>query len=122
MRIQILGGLAAMLLLSACQTTSMPAPGTGPISSGAGTVAAVVRGVQNACSFAPNASTVLAVLDKAPGPTTQAIIQAAQGAICAAVAPLSSGPGLEGVTQGYAYGVRVEGVFVVRHHRRKHNR
>lgn len=97
-----------------------PAPGAGPISSGTGLVAKIVTSAQNGCSYAFARSTVQAVLAKvlagAAGVNTAsaaAVSNATVGALCAAVAPLASGPGLEGVTPGYAYGVRVEGRAVV---------
>lgn len=94
--------------LAACAVAPVAVPGTGPISSGTGTAAKVVRGAQTVCGFAPDPAAVAQIL----GASDNATIDAVARAICGAVAPLASGPGLEHVRQGYAYGVKVRGRFV----------
>lgn len=93
------------LALGGCPTT----PGTGPLSSGAGAVATVTKGVQTGCGYPVTQSTVsnvlagfLATYTSLSREVSSAITDAAVGAICAGVAPLASGPGMENVRQGYA--------------------
>jgi hypothetical protein len=91
--------------LAACAPTSAT---VGPISSGSGTAASVVKIAQATCQFVPTASTIAGILTTSPGLNTA---QAIAEAICAAVAPLASGPGLEGVRQGYVGPVKVRGRY-----------
>lgn len=110
--------LSAMTL-AGCQTIGAPAPGTGPISSGTGLAAEIVTGVQEACSLPVAKQTVDEILASkdAIGATARGVIDG----ICAGVAPLASGPGLEGVHQGYAFGVRIRAAAaaIVGHRRRR---
>lgn len=101
--------LACGLALSGCGTVSLTSPNTGPISSGTGIAAKVVQVTQATCQFIPTASTIASILSSAvPGLSTA---NAVARAICEAVAPLASGPGMEGVRQGYVGNVKVHGHF-----------
>jgi hypothetical protein len=105
MKTTLIAAALAAACLAGCQTTT---PGTGPISSGTGTIANIITGTQTACKFVPTVATVSAALSAAPAASTiDTIVQA----LCAAVAPLASGPG-SSRTPGYAYGVPVRGRFV----------
>ena len=100
--------LVLAMTLAGCSTVALK-PGTGPLSSRPGTIGKVVVASQVACGFIPTAATVSNILGAGvPGLGTVAAIA---GAICAAVAPLSSGPGLEGVKQGFVGGIKVQGAF-----------
>lgn len=94
--------LTVALALGACNST-----GPHPLSSGTGTIAEVTKATQNVCSFVPTAATVLGILLR----TNLGTVGDVAGAICKAIAPLSSGPGLEGVRPGYVGSTKVEGRF-----------
>lgn len=110
---KLAAALAAVLLAGCAATDSTgnilltsPMPvGQGPVSSGMGKVAAVVRGAQTACNYRPSAAIVAGIVSIEPLATP---IDAIVNAICAGVAPLAYGPGMRGVRQGYA---RVNGHY-----------
>lgn len=109
---KLAAALAAVLLAGCAATdstgnillTSPMLVGQGPVSSGTGKVAAVVRGAQTACNYRPNAAIVAGIIALEP----VAAINTVVNAICAGVAPLAYGPGMRGVRQGYA---RVNGHY-----------
>lgn len=125
--------LAVTFSLGGCLTTDIgsvaagnifvpQAPvGKGPVSSGTGFVAEVVRIAQTTCNYRPSAAVVGVIAAAEPLATTAETIA---NAFCAGVAPLASGPGMVGVRQGYArvnghyYSLRTgKRVFLRRHKR-----
>lgn len=79
--------------------------GKGPVSSGTGFAATVVRGTQTVCNYRPSDALVRSIALAEPIATP---VDTLVNAFCAGVAPLASGPGMAGVRQGYA---RVNGHY-----------
>lgn len=111
--------LPLALSLSAC---NVPAPNTSSISGAVGTLAGAVlkhlpaqitADTKNICQYVPTVSTITNIIATlANVGDIAATATDIADSICKAVLPASSGPGLENVRQGYAYGVKIHGHFI----------
>jgi hypothetical protein len=111
-RVAALAAALAFPCLAGCQTT-----GTGGVpaaTADAATPSNIAKAATAVCRYVPSASTIAGIVAtlSGSGGAEVASASAIADAICRAVAPSASGPGLDGVRQGYAFGVRVRGRFV----------
>lgn len=78
----------------------------GCVTTGLGIAADVISGTKALCQFDPTTATVSQILQQHPALDAKTIA----GLVCAAVAPLASGPG-SSLTPGYVGTVKVHGRF-----------